>query len=59
VTNEPHGYYLDKPNRQHRLALIAKQVERGELLIRQATDAEREAWAREREQREDQPATDA
>jgi hypothetical protein len=40
-----------KGERQPRLDRIAQQVERGELVIRQASDAEREQWRQERERR--------
>ena len=43
---------LREGERQRRPDRIAQQVERGELVIRQASDAEREQWARERQERE-------
>jgi hypothetical protein len=36
--------------REERLAQIAADVEAGTLVVRQATDAEREAWRRERDE---------
>ena len=54
MTNDPvYRRYL-KGERQRRLDRIAQQVQRGELVIRQASDAEREQWARERQERERQ-----
>lgn len=41
-------------HREARLAEIARQVETGELVIRQANAAERAAWAAERERRRQQ-----
>jgi len=51
LTNDPVYSRYMKGARQRRLDRIAQQVERGELVIRQASDAEREQWQREREQR--------
>jgi hypothetical protein len=52
VTHDPVWSRYVKGERQRRLDRIAQQVERGELVIRQASVAEHEAWARERKERE-------
>jgi hypothetical protein len=52
LTNDPVYYRHMKDERQRRLDRIAQQVQSGELVIRQASDAEREQWARERQERE-------
>jgi hypothetical protein len=52
LTNDPVWSRYMKGERQRRLDRIAQQIERGELVIRQASDAEREQWARERQERE-------
>jgi hypothetical protein len=52
LTNDPVYSRYMKGQRQRRLDRIAQQVERGELVIRQASDAERAEWERERLERE-------
>jgi hypothetical protein len=48
-----NGYYLGiKGQRERRLDRMKQQVADGSLVIRQASDAERERWRQEREQRE-------
>jgi hypothetical protein len=50
---ESRGYSLGiKDQRQRRLDLMAKQIADGTLVIRQASDAEREQWRHERQERE-------
>jgi hypothetical protein len=52
LTSDPVSSRYMKGERQRRADRIAQQVERGELVIRQATDDERKRWARERQERE-------
>jgi hypothetical protein len=52
LTRDPVCSRYVKGERQRRLDRIAQEVERGELIIRQASDAERATWARERQERE-------
>jgi hypothetical protein len=52
LTTDPVRSRFRKGERQRRIVRIARQVERGELVISQASDAEGAAWAREREERE-------
>lgn len=49
---------LAERERQRRLEEIRRQVERGELVVRQATAAELEEWAVRREQLRQAPESD-